>query len=435
MSLPSYDVKLDEFVIFSERPRKKGLGAVAVKCLEAGTVICVDKPLLLVRGDEIGLKDVCEHGNSIRTNRIFHALAPAVLLRQYGELSGEDQSKVEELFDCYADNSDPKVRQMLLLIKQKGLGLSEQDVQNKFSTTAQTAALSKSKALSAGNHKSVFGIFLTNCIPEGDENAFGLYPLISRFNHSCIPNAIYQWRASLGANVVVTTRDITEGEEISVSYFKSLYMTRGERQKRTVFSWGFQCQCGACEPIPDELRSEMEEVRQKIRVACEQDPSLDDSDLPNIVSKRHLDLLKLGADSDDHRERLWQLNQAMERATGLQQGLRMHAEMKDLFEKEALIPGLKVESLLNFDLLNLYAVYGKGSGKELDAARLLTQEHCRLTETLNPEDTELEKFHRWRDSTYGAPTQMDLMPGMPSMAGLSLEGMLADRDNRECPTQ
>lgn len=255
---------------------------------------------------------------------------------------------------------------------------------------------------------------------------------ISRFNHSCVPNSIYQWRASLGANVVVTTRDITEGEEVCVSYFKSLYMTRGERKKRTVFTWGFQCQCDACKPVPDELRSEMEEVQQKIRVACEQNPLLEDSDLAKFVSKKHLDLINLGAESDDRRERLWQLNQAMERAPGLQHGLRMHAEMKVLFEKEALLPGLKVEGLLNFDLLNLYAVYGKGSGKELEEARQITHELCRLTEMLNPEDTDLEKYRRWRDSTRGAPTQMDFMQGMPNIAGLSLEGMLADR---ECPTQ
>lgn len=171
MPLPSCDAKLGESVIFSERPRKKGLGAVAVKCLKAGTVICVDKPLLVVQGDEIGLKDVCEHGKSVKTNKIFYELVPAVLWRQCGELSGEEQSKVDELFDCYADNSDPEVRKMLLMIKQRGLGFSEQDIQQKFSTTAESAALSKSKALSAGSHKSVFGIFLTNCHPQGDENS------------------------------------------------------------------------------------------------------------------------------------------------------------------------------------------------------------------------------------------------------------------------
>ena len=49
-----------------------------------------------------------------------------------------------------------------------------------------------------GANISVQGIFATCAIPKGSENASLLCPVISRFNHSCAWNAVYDWRPSIG---------------------------------------------------------------------------------------------------------------------------------------------------------------------------------------------------------------------------------------------
>ena len=84
-----------------------------------------------------------------------------------------------------------------------------------------------------GTIKSPQGIFGTNCVPRGDFNEQIVCPVISRFNHSCRPNAIYMWREDQNAEVVLATRDISIGEEICVSYFDSRMMTQEQRQWRT----------------------------------------------------------------------------------------------------------------------------------------------------------------------------------------------------------
>lgn len=86
-------------------------------------------------------------------------------------------------------------------------------------------------------------------LSHGDGNemrlpmGLGLYPLLSKFNHSCYPNCVF---ANMG-NVVAlrTIRPVKKGEELCVNYV-DLYQTVWTRREELLESKKFWCQCLRC---------------------------------------------------------------------------------------------------------------------------------------------------------------------------------------------
>ncbi|KAF1954919.1 hypothetical protein CC80DRAFT_474957 [Byssothecium circinans] len=97
-------------------------------------------------------------------------------------------------------------------------------------------------------------------------NAFGseiagtkcraLYPLISRINHHCNPNAFVLFSRAGISMAVKASRDIEEGEELSISY-----ITHGQpspHRHRALSRWGFTCTCSLCTlPAAQKTASDM----------------------------------------------------------------------------------------------------------------------------------------------------------------------------------
>ncbi|GMH53958.1 hypothetical protein TrRE_jg7188, partial [Triparma retinervis] len=80
-------------------------------------------------------------------------------------------------------------------------------------------------------------IAMANCFEDGLLYVEGL----SRFNHSCNPNAIYLPISQNGKHVKAL-RDISPGEEITVSYLGlKVYAGREERHRILMESKFFQC--------------------------------------------------------------------------------------------------------------------------------------------------------------------------------------------------
>ncbi|KAJ4303603.1 SET domain-containing protein 5 [Kalmusia sp. IMI 367209] len=101
-----------------------------------------------------------------------------------------------------------------------------------------------------GNNLDILGlIFRNNAYDTGSE--IGLFPKIARINHSCRPNAAYYWNEKLKKRFVYATREIEEGEEISVSFI-SLLLPREERRTKLA-RYGFVCTCPACSQHPVDL--------------------------------------------------------------------------------------------------------------------------------------------------------------------------------------
>ena len=89
------------------------------------------------------------------------------------------------------------------------------------------------------------GLNHTNAANES--MGFGLFPLCSIFNHSCLPNCTY---TNEGPQLVFRLlRPVREGEELCVNYTE-LYATRDERRAELHATKSFECRCRRCTLSP-----------------------------------------------------------------------------------------------------------------------------------------------------------------------------------------
>ena len=124
----------------------------------------------------------------------------------------------------------------------------------------------RTPALTDGQEeKSALGIFFTNDMNfDGDAAVF---PLISRANHSCVPNADFVTRGERRVQEIIATSNIAAGEEITLCYLQaSSEGSEGKRERQgyTRLWYGFQCKCRACCLEGRELDRD-EAVRGRVR--------------------------------------------------------------------------------------------------------------------------------------------------------------------------
>ena len=124
----------------------------------------------------------------------------------------------------------------------------------------------RTPALTDGTEeKSGLGIFFTNDMNfDGDAAVF---PLISRANHSCVPNADFVTRGERRVQEVIATSNIASGEEITLSYLEAASAGsegRSGRQGYTRLWYGFQCLCRACSLEGQDLVRD-ETIRERVR--------------------------------------------------------------------------------------------------------------------------------------------------------------------------
>lgn len=124
--------------------------------------------------------------------------------------------------------------------------------------------------------KSVVGIVKTNALPLGateteydanDTTQAGMFFTICRVNHSCVPNASYNWNATLHKETLYAIADIKQGEEITVSYFMH-NPPYEERTKQMRDSFGFVCSCPECKICSEDSveKEKRDNLRRRIKV-------------------------------------------------------------------------------------------------------------------------------------------------------------------------
>ena len=89
-------------------------------------------------------------------------------------------------------------------------------------------------------------IYSTNAYPMGPDRS-GIFPLISRLNSECKPNAHFNYDENRQRATIHAISPITKGSEI-VNCYIGLYLSRVERRQYLQRSFGFHCTCPACEP-------------------------------------------------------------------------------------------------------------------------------------------------------------------------------------------
>lgn len=100
------------------------------------------------------------------------------------------------------------------------------------------------------------GIVKTNAFGLGvDPTDSGIIEECSRFNHSCMPNAHFAWQGAMQTMHIRAIRDITEGEEITISYLSSemSQLCHERRQEVLLDRYGFHCKCVNCGAEKQEL--------------------------------------------------------------------------------------------------------------------------------------------------------------------------------------
>ena len=107
------------------------------------------------------------------------------------------------------------------------------------------------------------GIFSTNAFSgDGDDSRICL--MASRFNHSCSPNAYFNFDSKTGELQIKALRAITHGEEIFVSYIADRRLYGSPRQMRQVMlgiPYHFTCVCSICSLT--EAESKMSDARRQ----------------------------------------------------------------------------------------------------------------------------------------------------------------------------
>ena len=91
--------------------------------------------------------------------------------------------------------------------------------------------------------KTFNGIINTNAF--GISCGSGIFPLITRINHSCRPKAHYSWDVLNYGLALYAQVDIEEGEEVTLSYIHVTADTRSRRDS-LLRSFKFECQCELC---------------------------------------------------------------------------------------------------------------------------------------------------------------------------------------------
>ncbi|KAL8949339.1 MAG: hypothetical protein Q9222_004544 [Ikaeria aurantiellina] len=208
----------------------KGLGCVAVDDLSPGTLILMEKPLLSI-------------------------------------------SNVEDRWS--RQNRDDLQREIQRLQTNRRL----HELRNLFSRRHGTAAADRDR-FEINNFQ----------MSEGDDDGpsdQGVFPQAARFNHSCLPNAWFNWNPNLQPYgspdppeylTLYTTKIIRADEEIVFNYRnKNWSRPRAERQRELNQDYGFLCDCMACRPngvgdLAEKRRARMrQDLNAIIRYHSDQD--------------------------------------------------------------------------------------------------------------------------------------------------------------------
>jgi hypothetical protein len=183
----------------------KGIGAFAVVNIRRGSRIIAEAPMLIISNPRFTAADV---------------------ERAFDRLTYADKEKYLELSSSHGQ--DPKDWPVSIYANVQG---------------AERARIEEQHAARTSKTRSLLSIFQNNCMER--EGGAAIFYECARFNHSCVPNAFFAWNVLIGRETVHAIRDISAGEEITISYCDPLYdQSMREWQLK---HYSFKCSCAACE--------------------------------------------------------------------------------------------------------------------------------------------------------------------------------------------
>jgi hypothetical protein len=192
---------------------KKGKGMAAAKDIGAGEIILSEKPILIVPA---------------------YGITPHKMYKQYLALNDSDRARFRAL--CFhADSST-------LTVFAKELGKEHDKERGK-----------------------VIATFNTNCMEDQDRTKRYVAVECARINHSCRPNATYDYFHMGNVVIVRALQKIVKDDEILVPYIPPTW-NKAKRAEKLWKDWGFVCECDACTSktpgplLSDKVSNELQQV-------------------------------------------------------------------------------------------------------------------------------------------------------------------------------
>lgn len=146
----------------------------------------------------------------------------------------------------------------LLVVKDSSPDVMEVSIFDAFFQLSPDERTQFNLLLNSKQFTSLLNMLAENSFSADVPPAHGLFPLCSRFNHSCIPNARSP-TARADVTELYATKDIEAGEEIYFCYHPDLKSnTRPERQAYL----GFVCNCKAC--LPGTSFQQLSDIRRRM---------------------------------------------------------------------------------------------------------------------------------------------------------------------------
>ena len=115
------------------------------------------------------------------------------------------------------------------------------------------------------DENEVLGIFKTNAMIIS-QNESALFPLLSRTNHSCIPNCNYMWNEEQGKQQMFAVKRIPAGSELTISYLPDNFIEGVEERRKVIFEHhNFVCMCECCVLGIGIMKTQDEKNRRKAK--------------------------------------------------------------------------------------------------------------------------------------------------------------------------
>ena len=200
----------------------KGLGCVAKKKIRRGTLILQEKPCLYQTGENIDMGFL---------RRIIDV---------YGKMGEEEKKEYLKLSNKYTHDIELVSEKSKMIMKSVKTILTRMTLTNNSPEFAER----------------IYQICATNAFHNG------VCLKMSRFNHSCVPNAEYFWNSDTETRDLRAIRNIHEDEEITVTYLGTEMMTREERRQSLLENYSFWCCCVACDISEEDAEIQREKCEK-----------------------------------------------------------------------------------------------------------------------------------------------------------------------------
>ena len=213
----------------------KGFGCVALQDIKIGTLILIDHAK-------------CVAQQELKTEGLFYEYFESQI-ESFLSMSQNDQEEFLKLHNRFEDSntfSNDDEADYFLKLKQFS------EIYSFYNDPGLLEEFDENLAL------IVLGIYATNSFPEG----VGIK--ISRFNHSCRPNAEVIWFQEDEVEVRAVSK-IKTGQEITIPYNKKMVM-KNYKTRQEFYSGlgGFKCCCELCQEEAINCDDEIYEVFQRL---------------------------------------------------------------------------------------------------------------------------------------------------------------------------